>query len=221
MTEHRSSIVDLEEADQPMARNGHVSGDSKRDPARPDEVSQPPPTSNDKAEARQPVIKQSAKSPLTSDISEPQATLRQAFPHVYSSSRASSTRSSSSSLQALNEDIVVDARSEHGSVARSPRRASRQSDHQPEYPVYPDQSYASLQSQIHPTWQPPHLRSRSSYPTPSESLPRIHPRVTRTAGNTPVSSPGLFSMRSPRTTPPIGSDDEGWIGSPYLHPTHL
>lgn len=217
----RSSIAGLEEADQPMTRNGHVSGDPKRDPARPDEVSQPPPTSNDKAEARQPVIKQSAKSPLTPDISEPQATLRQAFPHVYSSSRASSTRSSSSSLQALNEDIVVDVRSEHGSVARSPRRASRQSDHQPEYPVYPDQSYASLQSQIHPTWQPPHLRSRSSYPTPSESLPRIHPRVTRTAGNTPVSSPGLFSMRSPRTTPPIGSDDEGWIGSPYLHPTHL
>lgn len=222
MAERRSSnanpvcFLNLDEADQLTNRNGHVSGDSKRDPARPDDALQPLSTSNDK-----PAIKQTANAPLTPDISEAQATLRQAFPHVYASARAPSTRSSSSSLQALNEDIVVDARSEHGSVGRSHRRASRQSDHQPEYPVYPDQSYASLQSQIHPTWQPPHLRSRSSYPLQSDSLLRNQPRVARTAGNTPISSPGLFSMRSPRTTPPIGSDDEGWIGSPYLHPTHL
>lgn len=221
MTERRSSITGTDEADQPITRNDHVSGDSKRNPVRPDEALHPLSTSSDMADARQPVIKQAARSTLTPDISETQATLRQAFPHVYSSARAPSTRSSSSSLQALNEDIVVDARSEHGSAGRSPRRPSRQSDHQYEYPVYPDQSYASLQSQIHPTWQPLHLRSRSSYPSPSESLPPIHPRVARTAGNTPVSSPGLFSMRSPRTTPPIGSDDEGWIGSPSLHPTHL
>lgn len=210
-------MAGLEEADQPMTRTGPVAGDSKRDPPRSDEPSS---TSNDKTDARQPVIKQTAKPPLTSDLSETQASLRQAVPHVYTS-RAPSTRSSSSSLQALNEGTVVDARSEHGSVGRSPRRASRQSDHQPDYPVYPDQSYASLQSQVHPTWQPPHLRSRSSYPSQTDSLPQISPRVARTAGNTPVSSPGLFSMRSPRTTPSLGSDDDGWIGSPYLHPTHL
>ena len=221
MTESRSSIAGLEEADQPMTRNGPVSGDPKRDPNMPDEALQAPSATNDKAEAgRQTTNKQSAKAPLTPEISDAQATLRQAFPHVYSS-RVPSARSSTSSLQALNEDIVVDARSENGSIGRSPRRASRQSDTQPEYPVYPDQSYASLQSQIHPTWQSQHLRSQSSYPSQTETVPRIHPRAARTAGNTPVSSPGLFSMRSPRNTPPNASDDEGSLGSPYLHPTHL
>lgn len=222
MTEHRSSMVGLEESDQPMARNGHVSGESKRDPIpRSDDLWPSQSMSNDKVDVRQPVIKQAAKPPLAPDISEAQPTLRTAFPHVYTTSRSPSTRSSSSSLQALNEDIVVDACLEYGSVSRSPRRASRQSDHQLEYPVYPDQSYASLQSQIHPTWQPLHLRSHSSHPSPTNALPRISPRITRTAGNTPVSSPGLFSMRSPRTTPPLVSDDEGSIGSPFLHPSHL
>lgn len=218
MTVRRASLPGLEEADQQMTRTGPAAGDSKRDPPLSDEPSS---ASSDKADARQPVSSQAAKPPLTPDLSETQASLRQAFPHVYNSSRAPSTRSSSSSLQALNEDTVVDARSEHGSVGRSPRRASRHSDHQPDYPVYPDQSYASLQSQVHPTWQPPHLRSRSSYQSQTDSLPQISPRVARTAGNTPVSSPGLFSMRFPRTTPSLGSDDESWIGSPYLHPTHL
>ncbi|KAJ5085532.1 hypothetical protein N7532_010303 [Penicillium argentinense] len=214
MTESRSEIAGLEEADQPLVRNAHVSGDAKRGPSRPDEALQPP--STDKP------TKSIAQSPINPEIAEAQATLRQAFPHVYATGRAPSNRSSSSSLQALNEDTVVDARSDQGSAGRSPRRTSRHSDTRPDYPVYPDQSYASLQSQIHPTWQPPHLRSRSSYPSQTDLAPRYaHARAARTAGNTPVSSPGLFSMRSPRTTPPMGSDEEGWIGSPYLHPTHL
>ncbi|KAJ6113639.1 hypothetical protein N7523_006956 [Penicillium sp. IBT 18751x] len=226
MTESRASIAGLDEADQPMTRNGPITGDPKRDFNHLDEV-QPTSVQNDIADlARQPSSKQSAKAPLTPDISEAQATLRQAFPHVYSS-RIPSARTSTSSLQALNENIVVDARSENGSIGRSPRRASRHSDSQPDFPaypelpVYPDQSYASLQSQIHPTWQPPHLRPRSSYPSQSEPAPTNHPRTSRTAGNTPLSSPGLFSMRSPRVTPPNASDDEGSLGSPYLHPTHM
>lgn len=221
MTEHRSAVAGLEEADQPMTRNSHVSLDTKNDPTRgqPEESLQQP-TSSDKTDARAKHSQsQSTKSSVHPDIAEAQATLRQAFPHVYATGRAPSTRSSTSSLQALNEDTVVDARSDQGSVGRSPRRESRHSDTRPEYPVYPDQSYASLQSQIHPTY---HLRSRSSYPTQAETAARFaHVRAARTAGNTPVSSPGLFSMRSPRNTPPLGSDDEGWIGSPYLHPTHL
>lgn len=221
MTEHRSAVAGLEEADQPMTRNSHVSLDTKNDPTRgqPEESLQQP-TSSDKTDARAKQSQsQSTKSSVHPDIAEAQATLRQAFPHVYATGRAPSTRSSTSSLQALNEDTVVDARSDQGSVGRSPRRESRHSDTRPEYPVYPDQSYASLQSQIHPTY---HLRSRSSYPTQAETAARFaHVRAARTAGNTPVSSPGLFSMRSPRNTPPLGSDDEGWIGSPYLHPTHL
>lgn len=208
----------MEDSAQRTSRNGHVSGDTKRDPPRSEETMSALSTLNDKPEPRQITNKQAPKS--TNDISETQATLRQAFPHVYSSSRAPSTRTSSSSLQALNEDTVVDARSHGSNAGRSPRRTSRPSDAaRPDYPVYPDQSYASLQSQVHPTWQPPHLRTRSSYPTPADPIPR-HARVSRTAGNTPISSPGLFSMRTPTTTPPSGSE-EGGIGSPFLHPTHL
>lgn len=217
MSERGSSVPGLEEPEK-LASQGH-SGDPKPQNLRSEETMQALSVLNDKPEPRQTTTRQAPK-PAAAEIAEAQATLRQAFPHVYTSSRSPSTRSSSSSLQALNEDTVVDARSELGNAGRSPRRASRHSEHTPEYPVYPDQSYASLQSQIHPTWQPPHLRSRSSYPSQAEAMPRI-PRSVRTAGNTPVSSPGLFSMRSPRTTPPIGSDEEGGIGSPYLHPSHL
>ncbi|KAJ5084400.1 hypothetical protein NUU61_008979 [Penicillium alfredii] len=216
MTERRPPIASLEELDQ--ARNGHVSGDNPR----PDESLQSSSASIDKPDDRPAASKPStAKPSLTTDMTEAQASLRQAYPHVYSSSRTSSTRTSSSSLQALNEDTVVDARSDLGNIRRSPRRTSRNSDTQ-DYPVYPDQSYAVLQSQVHPTWQPHHLRSRSSYPSHTDVPARLpFPRVARTAGNTPVSSPGLFSMRSSRSTPPLGSDDEAGIGSPYLHPTHL
>ncbi|CAL5867655.1 uncharacterized protein PFLUO_LOCUS1874 [Penicillium psychrofluorescens] len=209
MSDHRSSIASLEDSDRLAAGNGHGSGDNpKRDLNRSDELLQSPSASSDRADAR-PADTQGGA-------------LRQAFAHVYNLSRSSSARTSTSSLQALNEDIVVDARSENGSAGRSPQRSSRHAETQGDYPVYPDQSYASLQSQIHPTWQPPHLRSRSSYPLQADAIPRVsQPRVSRTAGNTPVSSPGLFSMRGSRTTPPVGSDEEGWFGSPYLHPSHL
>jgi len=220
MTDPRSSIAGLKEADQPMTWNAPVSGDPRLDLNQADEALQAVSASNDTSDpGRQNANKQSARAPLTPDIGEAQATLRQAFPHVYSS-RIPSARSSTSSLQALNENVVVDARSGNGSIGRGPRGPSRQSDSQAEYPVYPDQSYASLQSQIHPTWQPPHLRPRSSCGSQIESASRVNPRAARTAGNTPVSSPGLFSMRSPRT-PTHASDSEGSLGSPYLHPTHL
>ncbi|KAJ5672321.1 hypothetical protein N7507_001448 [Penicillium longicatenatum] len=220
MTERGSSVPGLEEPEQ-VTRNGH--GLDPRPPThRSEDTLQALSLLNDKPEPRQTAqttTKQAPKSAVA-EISEAQATLRQAFPHVYASGRAPSTRSSTSSLQALNEDIVVDVRSEQGGMGRSPRRTSRHSENTPEYPVYPDQSYASLQSQIHPTYQLPHLGSRSSYPSQAEPTPRF-PRVSRTAGNTPLSSPGLFSIRSHRHTPSMGSDDGSAIGSPFLHPTHL
>ncbi|KAJ5625927.1 hypothetical protein N7510_002236 [Penicillium lagena] len=226
MSDHRSTIAGLEDSDRLATGNGHASGDHpKRDLNRSDEsLPSLSAASGDRADARPAVSKQSAaKLPPATDTADAQGgALRQAFAHVYGLSRSSSARTSTSSLQALNEDSVVDARSEHGSAGRSPRRSSRHSETQGDYPVYPDQSYASLQSQIHPTWQPPHLRSRSSYTSPVEAIPHVsRPRVSRTAGNTPVSSPGLFSMRSSRITPPLGSDEEGSLGSPYLHPSHL
>ena len=205
MTEIRSSQAGLEDPDQ---QAHHVSQNTKRDLKRPEDslptVSNDPESRPSKSSAKQ--------APPITDVSEATATFRQAFPSFYGA-RTPSNRSSSSSLQALNENTVVDARSENGSTGRSPRRASRQSEN--ELPVYPDQSYASLQSQVHPTWQPPYIA-----PDP---LPRYsYARGIRTAGNTPVSSPGLFSMRHPRHTgTPSGSDDDVSTGSSLLHPSHL
>ncbi|KAJ5948506.1 hypothetical protein N7454_001813 [Penicillium verhagenii] len=220
MTERGSSVLGLEESEQ-ATRNGH-GADPKPPMHRSEESLHALSLLNDKPEPRQAAQTSTKQAPRTAavEISEAQATLRQAFPHVYASGRAPSTRSSTSSLQALNEDIVVDVRSEQGGVGRSPRRASRHSENTPEYPVYPDQSYASLQSQIHPTYQLPHLGSRSSYPSQTEPAPRFH-RAARTAGNTPMSSPGLFSMRSHRHTASLGSDDGSVISGPLLHPSHL
>lgn len=103
-----------------------------------------------------------------------------------------------------------------------------------EFPTYPNQSYSVLQSQIYPpSYQPPFLRTRSSHPSQHSlytdfamlsrsSRDRQSPtQGSRTAGNTPASSPGLFSPRSSRSTPPAGLPDEEFVTSPYLHPTHL
>ncbi|KAL4921569.1 hypothetical protein BDW62DRAFT_113003 [Aspergillus aurantiobrunneus] len=165
-----------------------------------------------------------AKLPHSYDVPDGQPPFRHTFPHLYHSSgtsRSPSARTSTSSLQALNEDSVVDARSVFSRISLSRRTSyNRQSDSQAaDYPVYPDQSYAVLQSQIHPTYNPPSLRSRSSYPT--ETVSRIsQSRGARTAGNTPISSPGLFSVRS-GLTPSLGSDGEDRTSGSYLHPTHL
>ncbi|KAI2716065.1 hypothetical protein DTO012A7_3552 [Penicillium roqueforti] len=209
MTENRSSQAGLEDPDQ-LARN-HVSKNHKRDLSRSDESSQLPSASNDQLEYR-PQSKSSAEQPsIITDVSEATATFRQAFPGV-GGARAPSNRSSSSSLQALNEGIVVDVRSENGSIGRSTRRASRHSDNQ--LPVYPDQSYASLQSQVHPTYHP-HLAEPDPLPRHS------YARGVRTAGNTPISSPGLFSMRHSRMGTPSASDDDVSTRSSLLHPSHL
>lgn len=231
----RPSSAGLEEPVNLVAQNGQAvdSVPSRRSSSRSTEApeaSLPAPTES--ADVKQAVAKPpSAKLSLPNgEVADAQTSLRHTFPHLYHSSSASrspSTRTSSSSLQALNEDTVVDARSDHGlwTKASLGRRMSHRSatDAQPaDYPVYPDQSYAVLQSQIHPTYHPPFLRSRSSYPARTESLGRlVTPRTARTAGNTPVSSPGLFSVNSPNSTPPANSDNEGRISSPYLHPTHL
>ncbi|PLB46929.1 putative serine/threonine protein kinase [Aspergillus steynii IBT 23096] len=231
MTDRPPSVPALEEPVSFGCRNGKSSNNAhRRGSDKSNEASGQLFSASTDADTRPTVTRPpTAKLPLPTDVAEGQASLRHPFSHVYhssSTSRSPSTRTSSSSLQALNEDAVVDARSD-GIFGRPslPRRTSHlsQSDTQPaEYPVYPDQSYAVLQSQVHPTYQPPHLRSRSSYPSRTEILTRFPPaRVSRTAGNTPISSPGLFSVRSPRSTPPFGSDDEGRMSSPYLHPTHL
>ncbi|KAE8148173.1 serine/threonine-protein kinase Ssp1 [Aspergillus avenaceus] len=232
MTDRPPSLTGLEEPIDNIARIGQISNSAHKcglDKSREASESSTPPSVE--ADIKQSVTRPpTAKLPLQNDFSDGQTTLRHPFAHLYhssSTSRSPSTRTSSSSLQALNEDTVVDARSDHGTIGRGTlfRRSSHlsQSDNQStDYPVYPDQSYAVLQSQIHPTYQPPFLRSRSSYPSRIEGLGKFAPsRASRTAGNTPVSSPGLFSVRSPRSTSSLVSDEEGRISSPFLHPTHL
>ena len=95
----------------------------------------------------------------------------------------------------------------------------------PEYPVYPDQSFAALQAQQHPRPCQPHpLRTRSSHPSQNSSFSSISSRQSRdftmptgakTTGNTPAQSPGLFSPTFSRGRP----DDS--TRTPTLHPSHL
>ncbi|KAL4930658.1 putative serine/threonine protein kinase [Aspergillus undulatus] len=190
------------------------------------EKSASPRPSSIEVDAGQTITKpQSAKlNAHSNDVPDGQPSLRQTFNHLYHSSGASRTpslRSSSSSLQALQEDSVVDARSVFSRISLSRRTSYNKSENQiPEYPVYPDQSYAVLQSQVHPTYQPPFLRTHSSYPT--EAVPRPgQSRGARTAGNTPISSPGLFSFQKPSSTLSLASDDGEQTGPSFLHPTHL
>ncbi|KAF2625343.1 kinase-like protein [Macroventuria anomochaeta] len=102
-------------------------------------------------------------------------------------------------------------------------------------PVYPNQSYAALQFQQYPTpYTPPIQRARSSHPAhfsansvsaiPSFGASNVHYRdimesAPRTAGNSPVSSPGLFD---PTKRIPSGSREptDGLYSSPWLHHTH-
>lgn len=95
----------------------------------------------------------------------------------------------------------------------------------PDYPVYPDQSFAALHSQQHPRpYQPRPLRTRSSHSSQNSSYSSISSRQSRdfpmpsgakTMGNTPAQSPGLFSPILPRGRP----DDV--TRTPTLHPSHL
>ena len=99
-------------------------------------------------------------------------------------------------------------------------------------PTFPDQSYAALHEQIYPSRLPPQaLRTRSSNPSPyssyfaaaSESREHIAstPSGSRTAGNSPSGSPGLFTPSGSPSRHRLEHDDgSGTYSSPYLHHTH-
>ncbi|MCJ1270423.1 hypothetical protein MMC22_010320 [Lobaria immixta] len=101
----------------------------------------------------------------------------------------------------------------------------------PEYPNYPNQSFAALQSQHHPlSYQPHPLRTRSSHPSQcssyssSTSRSRDGPTMppgAKTAGNTPAQSPGLFTPTMSRSQNPGDESEESHYNTPLLHPTHL
>jgi [calcium/calmodulin-dependent protein kinase] kinase len=101
-----------------------------------------------------------------------------------------------------------------------------------DYPIYPNQALSALQSQIHsPPYLPRPIRTLSSHQ--SNSTPSIfagannsrHPKElsnidtgSRTAGNTPLSSPGLFAPSTASHQPILTLPTEGnTYSSPYLH----
>jgi SNF1-activating kinase 1 len=102
-----------------------------------------------------------------------------------------------------------------------------------DFPVYPDQSYAVLQPQPRSTRPATLLRTHSSNPSQNSlhigmlsaaksSRDQRSPSLgSRTADNTPISSPGLFSPSAPRLPAAEYSAGLGQSDSPHLHPTHL
>ena len=197
----------------------------------------------DETDSEQTVAKPAtAKIPPVADVGGSQPTRLSHAYHSSGGAKSPSARTSTASLQALSENTVVDARSDPSALSRTvlpQRMIHRPANPNPSessravridsngdsrgQPVYPNQSYAVLQSQVHPTYHHQRgLRPRSSYPSRIDTSSWFsETRASRTAGNTPVSSPGLFSVKTSTSTTPSGSEDENRFGSPFLHPTHL
>jgi serine/threonine protein kinase len=103
-------------------------------------------------------------------------------------------------------------------------------------PVYPNQSYAALHLQQYPpAYVPPTVRSRSTHPSHSAAnslsslgtfgLSNNHYKdimesAPRTVGNSPVSSPGLFTPTNRRPSQEPEQSDDGTYSTPWLHHTH-
>ncbi|KAL9605008.1 MAG: hypothetical protein Q9219_000196 [cf. Caloplaca sp. 3 TL-2023] len=102
----------------------------------------------------------------------------------------------------------------------------------PEYPRYPDQSFAALQSQHYPSsYQPQPLRTRSSHASQNSSFSSIPSRSSRdqiavvtgakTVGNTPAQSPSLFSPVYPASRNQVDESEDSQTSTPLLHPAHM
>ena len=101
-----------------------------------------------------------------------------------------------------------------------------------EGPIYPNQSFAALQSQFYPPpYQPFALRSRSSQNSPQHSSyssgspkqPLDQSSVAtgaKTVGSTPAHSPGLFTPGQ-RSGSAGGEFERSHAGTPLLHPAHM
>lgn len=161
-----------------------------------------------------------------------------------------SSNTSSSSLRSLADQAVASETAPEGPSHAHSSSTARASDptHPPlsplseipsqpvqrtnDLPVYPDQSYAVLQHQIHPNYHPsPNLRARSSHPThhPHLSISTDYgsrsswnnrdstdfTHISQTAGNTPLSSPRLFSPHAAQSSMALPKKQS------HLHPTHL
>lgn len=113
--------------------------------------------------------------------------------------------------------------------------SSSRSSRYPPTSQFPDQSYSALHRQRHPSpYSPQALRTRSSNPSPYHSYlagagagarpPKVStgstPSGSRTAGNSPSSSPSLFTPgASPSRPKSVHDDTSGAYSSPFLHYT--
>lgn len=104
-----------------------------------------------------------------------------------------------------------------------------------EGPVFPNQSYAALQMQQHTAHSPHILRARSSQPnhhsgysvshissfgTPGENYRDAMESGSRTVGNSPASSPGLFNPNEPRHRFNPQQPEDHLYSPPWLHYMH-
>ena len=101
-----------------------------------------------------------------------------------------------------------------------------------EYPRYPDQSFAVLQSQhCPPISHPQPIRPRSSHPSQNSSFSAIPSHNSRdqiamapgakTVGSTPAQSPGLFSPLFPSGRSQVEESEDSQTSTPLTHPAHL
>ena len=148
-----------------------------------------------------------------------------------SAKRPSASRDvSSASTQTITGPVIEVSDQASTSASEYPRQAVRS--RLREGPNYPNQSFAALQYQYHPTpYQPHPLRTRSSHPSHHTSYSSGSSKTaqdrssaasgSKTAGHTPVQSPGLYSPASSRNQDEGTGSDDGHYSTPSLHPSHL
>ncbi|KAI9680518.1 MAG: hypothetical protein M1817_003958 [Caeruleum heppii] len=138
----------------------------------------------------------------------------------------SSSHSLTAATAIVSSETAVPTLSSVRNVAMAPETstATTRLDH----PVYPNQAFSVLQSQVYPPTYLPHpLRTRSSHPSHYSSysattIPKLPPTNLnhtiasgfRTTGHTPASSPGLFNLPG---QPPDSAGSSDSQSSPFLH----
>ena len=135
-----------------------------------------------------------------------------------------------SSTSTASTATVVAASPDPATLPTTTTRRSQQ-----DYPQFPNQAYAALQSQLHPSPYPPSvpLRARSAHPSDhtsySAAVSPLHHQArlitesgSKTAGNSPAGSPGLFTPTASPIRPNVSQyEDDGYYSTPYLHYTHM
>ena len=162
--------------------------------------------------------------------SHPGSPLREDLPNVHSTSLGLGSQSVLVTLSAMDSPLLTKtATATSSGPVPSPQAKTQQ---RQEGPRYPDESFAALQSQYHPSPHQPHpSRFRDSQPSAgppysSGSAMKSQDRPSkdsgaRTTGHTPAQSPGLFVAAYPKDNATDNVTAESHYSVPLLHPTHL